>query len=196
MKLIVYGSFSCPYSFLASLRADRLTERGVADMEWRAVVHDPEVPQRGLPVSGQTAEMFDQELDQIRGLLRSGEQYPATRPALLPSTMLAVAAYSAMEGAHANRIRALLFGALWVRGLNIGDPAVLRELGCPVTSPAAAMERWRADWLSLEQPMVPMLVLPGGAVSRGLGALKRLADFSPDGSTARSAQRTIPDAGD
>ena len=39
MKLTVYGSFNCPYSFLASLRVERLCGLGVADVEWRAVVH-------------------------------------------------------------------------------------------------------------------------------------------------------------
>jgi hypothetical protein len=40
---------------------------------------------------------------------------------------------------------------------------------------------WRDTWHGLERPMVPMLVLPDGYVSRGLGALARLADFAGDG---------------
>lgn len=185
VKLIVYGSFSCPYSFLASLRASHLTDLGTADVEWRAVVHDTEVPPLGLPVSGPTTEMLDRELNQIRELVRSGELYPATRPALLPSTALAVAAYSALDGAQADRARAALFDALWVRGLNVGDPAVLGELGLRAVPPTATTERWRADWLGLDRPMVPMMVLPDGSVSRGLGTLKRLADLSQDASTSR-----------
>jgi hypothetical protein len=56
----------------------------------------------------------------------------------------------------------------------------MRELGCAVVSPTAAMERWRSEWLSSDRPMVPMLVLPGGAVFRVPGTLRRLADPSPD----------------
>ena len=184
MRLIVYGSFNCPYSFLASRRVDRLAALGAADVEWRAVVHDPGVPRTGLPVSGDLAEMLDRELDQIGGLLRSGESYPAKRPALQPNTTLAVAGYSATAGGDAARIRAVLFDAFWVKGLDIGDPAVLRELGCAAAPPTATMDRWSSDWLGLDRPMVPMVVLTDGTVSRGLGALKRLADLSPDG-TAR-----------
>jgi hypothetical protein len=56
-------------------------------------------------------------------------------------------------------------------------------------SPTAAMERWRSEWLSLDGPMVPMLVLPGGAVFRVLGTLRRLADPSPDDKTSRSPRQ-------
>lgn len=34
MKLVVYGSFNCPYSFLASRRVDRLIDLGAAEVEW------------------------------------------------------------------------------------------------------------------------------------------------------------------
>jgi hypothetical protein len=66
MKLTVYGSFNCPYSFLANLRVERLSSLGVADVEWPAVGHDPDVPPGGLPVVGELAGMFDRELDEIR----------------------------------------------------------------------------------------------------------------------------------
>lgn len=33
MELVVYGSFNCPYSFLASLRADRLVAAGYASLD-------------------------------------------------------------------------------------------------------------------------------------------------------------------
>jgi hypothetical protein len=46
MRLVVYGSFNCPYSLLASRRVDRLIDLGIADVEWRAVVHDPDIPLR------------------------------------------------------------------------------------------------------------------------------------------------------
>ena len=86
MKLVVYGSFNCPYSLLASRRADRLIELGIADVEWRAVVHEPDIALQGEPVVGEMAALFDRELEEIRGLLRSGETYEARPPTVQPNT--------------------------------------------------------------------------------------------------------------
>jgi 2-hydroxychromene-2-carboxylate isomerase len=41
MKFTVFGSFNCPYSFLASPRVERLSCLGVADVDWRAVCARP-----------------------------------------------------------------------------------------------------------------------------------------------------------
>jgi hypothetical protein len=185
MKLTVYGSFNCPYSFLASLRVERLCGLGVADVEWRAVVHDPGVPLGGLPVIGELAGMLDRELNEIRGLLPVGEPYPARRPRVQPNTTLAVAGYSAATGVGTSRLRVTLFDAFWVKGLDLGDARVLGELGCPAAPPEATMQWWRDEWLGLERPMVPMVVFPEGTACRGLGALKRLADLGADNGASR-----------
>lgn len=182
MHLVVYGSFNCPYSFLASRRARRLVEAGETSLEWRAVVHDTEVPAGGLPVTGELADMFDRELEEISGLLAPGEDYPARRPSVQPDTMAAVAAYAARSDAgrqeETDALRAALFEALWVDGRDIGDPDVLGRLGCPPATPGATMRRWQSQWESTERRVVPMMILEDGTLSRGLGALKRLADFA------------------
>ena len=126
MKLVVYGSFNCPYSLLASMREDHLGELGVADVEWRAVVHDPDVPIHGEPVLGELAALFDRELEEIRSLLRGEETFLATPPAVQPNTTLAVAGFPAMTGDNADRLRTRLFDAFWVRHLDIGDALLLR----------------------------------------------------------------------
>ena len=185
MKLVVYGSFTCPYSLLASMRVDRLGELGVADVEWRAVVHDPDVPMQGEPVLGELAALFDRELEEIRGLLRGEEAYEATPPAVQPNTTLAVAGFSATTGDDSDRLRARLFDALWVRHLDISDAHVLRGLECPVPPLSPAAEQWRSEWLGCDRPVVPMLVLPSGTVSRGMGALERLADFGLEGASTQ-----------
>ena len=39
-RVVVYGDFNCPWSYLASRRAAVLAEDGV-DVDWRAVEHEP-----------------------------------------------------------------------------------------------------------------------------------------------------------
>jgi hypothetical protein len=90
-----------------------------------------------------------------------------------------------MTGDGADRLRARLFDALWVRDLDIGDAIVLRGLDCPAPALTPTAEQWRSEWLGFDRPVVPMLVLTDGTVSRGLGALKRLADFAFGGTTTQ-----------
>lgn len=175
VSAVIFGSFNCPYSFLASLRADRLKSAGTAAFEWRAVVHDPDVPLEGKPVTGELAEMFDRELEEIRGLLAPGEPYPARRPAVQPNTTAAVAAFSSTPADGADPLRRALFNAFWVDGADIGDRSVLDHLGCPAAGPGPKMRAWQRDWSETDRAIVPMMLLPDGRVSRGLGALARLA---------------------
>jgi 2-hydroxychromene-2-carboxylate isomerase len=49
--LVIYGDFNCPYSYLASQRADLLCRSGHAAVDWRAVEHDP-----GLTVTGNLSD--------------------------------------------------------------------------------------------------------------------------------------------
>lgn len=58
MAVIIYGDFNCPYSYLASQRADLLSRMDIAKVEWRAVEHD-----RGLPVTGKRARARSCRLD-------------------------------------------------------------------------------------------------------------------------------------
>jgi hypothetical protein len=59
---------------------------------------------------------------------------------------------------------------------------LVADLAGQTSDPAVPLVTlWRDTWYGLERPMVPMLVLPDGYVSRGLGALARLADFAGDG---------------
>ena len=141
-------------------------------MEWRAVVHDTDVPPEGLAVSGELAETFDRKLVEIRDLLRVGESYPATRPTVQPNTTLAVAGYSTVTGVDADRLRAAVFDALWIKGLDIGDASVLGELGCPTGPPSVTMQWWHDQWLGFDRPMVPIVVFPEGIGVKRLRCLE------------------------
>ena len=179
MNLVVYGDFNCPYSCLASLRADALRSAGRAEIEWRAVEHDPSLPVPSRPARGDVAEMFDRELAEIKGLLRPGERFPIERPPVQPNSRAAIEAFAGAPDGPADDLRRRLFAALWFEGRDIADPAVLTALlGDVQLAPDRRSADWQAQWSAFDRRLVPMLVLPDGYVSRGLGALERLADLA------------------
>ena len=127
MTVIIYGDFNCPYSYLASQRADRLRGAGVA-VDWRAVEHDRGLPAGGLP-SGSDRASWSRELTEVASLALPGEQVPAEPPALISNTGAAVAAYAeAVSDGVADELRGSLFGAIWARGLNLSSPHDVRRL--------------------------------------------------------------------
>lgn len=176
--LVVYGDFNCPYSCLASFRVDALLSRGLMEVEWRAVEHDPAIPAPSRPVEEPLAGMLQREVDEVLGLVRPGERLPLAVPPIQPNTARAVAAFAAVDNAGRHAVRRKFFEALWFGGRDIGDPSVVREIvdEDPATLSTLAAS-WRSSWSELDRRLVPMLVLTDGTVSRGLGALKRLADF-------------------
>jgi hypothetical protein len=134
MKVIVYGDFNCPYSYLASQRADLLDRAGVA-VDWRAVEHD-----RGLPVTGSRSDSdrdaWDRELAEVASLAQPGEQVPAGPPVLTSNTQAAVAAYAeAVSDGVADELRRRLFRAIWVQGLHLSSAYEVRHPITAVTWP-------------------------------------------------------------
>jgi predicted DsbA family dithiol-disulfide isomerase len=175
MHLVVYGDFNCPYSCLASVRVDGLVASGVAEVAWRAVEHDPAIATPSAAVVGELATMLDREVAEVRDLLAPHEELPIRTPPVQPNTHAAVAGYATADAEDAPALRRRLFGALWFDGRDIGDGPTLRDLGVDPDREADRLATWRDEWLSIDRRMVPMLVLPDGYVSRGLGALDRLA---------------------
>lgn len=174
IELIAYGDFNCPFSALASARLGELERRGVASGEWRAVEHDTRIPPAGLDVSGDLAGMLTSELDRIRDLLAPGEPDRLRLPVRQVSTALATRRYAGTPAGSRPAVRQGVFDAHWQRGGGIDDPAALDGLGAGRADPDLAGQ-WRAAWQAATEPIVPVLVLADGYVSRGLGALARLA---------------------
>lgn len=202
VSFVVYADFNCPWSYLASRRVDALVAAGV-EVDWRAVEHDP-----GLPVTGRRLDQdghiaVKEELAAVAELLLPGEELPWALPDLVPNTEAAVAGYAEAYGTPvADDVRRLLFGAYWVDGVDIGDPAKLRtrlagpilraqstadplrETGFAVSTSRAPMttsawrriRAWRDEWTRLGTGIVPTLVETGRAPLTGASALHRLAD--------------------
>ena len=177
IELIVYGDFNCPFSALASIRAGNLERRGRARVDWRAVEHAPEIPTTGNEVIGDLRSELQRELDQIRDLLTTEESDRLALPTVQSNTEQATAAYAAAPKSDRPILRARLFAAYWHEGADLADTTTLARLGGPRTNESTAV-RWRLEWLALTKPIVPVMLMPDGYVSRGFGALARLAQLS------------------
>jgi 2-hydroxychromene-2-carboxylate isomerase len=173
--LTIYGDFNCPFSALASVRADVLIAAGGYEVEWRAVQHDTAIPIAGEPVGGDTFSELNAEVAKIRELSADDVHLGLTVPPIRSNTAAASAAFAA-AGEEADQLRRVLFAAVWADGCNVGDPAQLDRLGAADRDDAVA-GRWQAEFEALPKPITPSLVLPDLYVSRGLGALARLADL-------------------
>jgi 2-hydroxychromene-2-carboxylate isomerase len=152
MNVIVYGDFNCPYSYLASQRADLLSRAGVA-VDWRAVEHD-----RGLPVTGSRSDSdqaaWDRELADVASLALPGEHVPARPPVLISNTKAAVAAYAeAVSDGVADELRRRLFRAIWAQGLHLSSAYEVRRLITAVMWPQEDITD------RLASPDIPSLLL-------------------------------------
>jgi hypothetical protein len=174
-RLTIYGDFNCPFSALASVRADVLLASGAHAIDWRAVQHDTAIPITGEAVEGDTAAVLAAEVATIADLSEQDERLQLVVPPVRSNTAAACAAFAA-AGKDADRLRARLFAAVWAEGRNLSDAADLDRLGAVGRDDIAA-RRWQDEFEALPQPITPTLVLPDGYVSRGLGALARLAEF-------------------
>ena len=193
LELIVYGDFNCPFSALASARVGYLERHELVDVDWRAVEHAPDISGQGRDLIGDQRDELSDELDQIRSLLTDGEADPLTLPAIQSNTRRATLAYAATPAVDRPRLREHLFGAYWASGANLGDPETLMRLGA-INEDEPTAARWRDEWLALPRPIVPVMVLPDGYVSRGLGALARLAELVTNRALGEMPDMTVSEA--
>lgn len=135
-RLTIYGDFNCPYSYLASLRVNDLLDRGLVEVEWRAVEHDRRLSMMGTPTGPQLAE-WQQEIGEVAGLALDGEQPPSSVPSLLSNTKAAVSAYAeAVTDGLERTMRDQLFDAIWVKDLNISSANEVRRIVTDLMYPA------------------------------------------------------------
>ncbi len=160
MDVVIYGDFNCPYSYLASQRADRLTSDRAARIDWRAVEHD-----RGLPLAGIASAAagvaWDDELAEIRELARPGELVPQAPPPVTSNTAAAVAAYAEVvaDGAQ-DEVRRRLFAAIWADGENVSSAYAVRRLVTGVLWAAAPLDQ------RLASPELPGILDQDGDLTR------------------------------
>lgn len=202
--IVIYGDFNCPYSYLASLRADRFITAGVA-VEWRAVEHAPSLPVVGQRLDDAGQREVSEELGSVRQLLTPEEEFAAATPSMLPNTAAANAGYAeAVGGGVGDDVRRLLFDAYWRRGTDVGSVDVLRAMLAepirrghssafplresgfavstnrgPITTTAFhRLTTWHHEWVELSTSTTPTVVVDGESYV-GVEGLKWLADHQP-----------------
>ena len=174
-RLTIYGDFNCPFSALASVRADVLLAADAYEIDWRAVQHDTAIPTAGEPVEGDTAAGLADEVATIVELSDHDVRLHLVVPPVRSNTAAACAAFAA-AGDDADRLRSRLFAAVWAEGRNLGDPAELDRLGAVGRDDVTA-RRWQDEFEAL-----PAVTRPGAAgryISRGLGASPASPSSSP-----------------
>ena len=198
-RIVLYGDFNCPWSYLASRRAAVLAGDGV-EVDWRAVEHEPWRPRR-FSVSSVRFACTREEMDRVLARLLPDEQLPYALAGFLPYTQASVSAYAeAYAAGVASQVRHLLFEAFWSHGLDLGDANVLRTLvwdavrsgestsevlsdwgyavdvnGGPVTTSAWRLVRaWQAEWRDTGKEVVPVLLVGDAEPLFGVDAVEWL----------------------
>ena len=121
VRLTIYGDFNCPFSALASVRADVLLATGDAyEIDWRAVQHDTAIPHAGEAVDGDTAVGLADEVAAIADLSDHDVRLHLVVPPVRSNTAAACAALAA-AGDDVDLLRRRLFAAVWAEGRNLGD---------------------------------------------------------------------------
>jgi 2-hydroxychromene-2-carboxylate isomerase len=133
MRVVIYGGFSCPYSYLASVRVDRLAASEALEVDWRAV-ESGRPPVTGSPAADRRDDL-DRELTQARELALPGEVLPR-RPVGLVNGEAAVAAHaeSVSDGVQ-EEFRRRLFAAIWIEVRPMTSVTDVRRLIAEVMCP-------------------------------------------------------------
>lgn len=197
-RLVLYGDFNCPWSYLASRRAALLAADGV-EVDWRAVEHDGahRRPLTQVPAVPVRLGRLLEEMRQVLALLLPGEALPYALAGFVPYTGAAVAGYAeAYRIGAAAPVRELLFEALWLHAFDLDDPSVVHTLiidtvrgGTATTEPLATWEyrdegvapesaseagrlidAWASEWSEGGNEIVPTLDV-GGRLFRGVHAV-------------------------
>lgn len=181
----LFADLNCPYSHALTVRllALGLLER----CEWRGVQHDPSLP---LPPRQGDRRVMRALEDDVEAVRMRAPEVEMMAPPFKPNTRRAIAAVAAVHRQHgprASEFQRALAAALWVRGEDISDGAVINSAaawaGVPgwvdLDGPAGhrLADEWDMDWVSRRLGGVPRLVRPDGHVLWGLSSAAEIADF-------------------
>jgi hypothetical protein len=135
MEIIIYADFSCPYSYLASLRADQLLWSGAAEIDWRAVTDRGGPPPDDGRNYRDERDDRDRELAAVAALARPGEQGPHRLAGPVNEAATAAAYAEAVSDGVQHRLRRRLFDAIWTEARRVSTVYDVRHLIADVMCP-------------------------------------------------------------
>lgn len=182
---LLFADLNCPFSFALT---ERLFALGLDErVEWRGVQHDPSLPVPARLGDRRVLRALEDDVDAVRA---QSPELALIVPPVKPNSRRAIAAVAAVHRQHAERARRFRRGlgaALWQRGEDISDGAVINAVaawaGVPgwvdLDGPAGIRlaDDWDMDWMTRRLGGVPRLVRPDGRVLWGLAANNELVDF-------------------
>lgn len=202
-SVVIYGDFNCPFSALANARASRLAAAGRLKVDWYCVEHDTTIGPNETPLTADQAAAFRAELDQIANILTPDEPDRFRVPSRRLNTRDLNRIYATTRQAHRAALRTALFDAYWVHDRDLTSDRVIDETIDTINSGSSirhdllsddeakrTVTTWQHQWTELPNPIVPTMIIDHGYISRGLGALARLASGSV---SAPSPRRTASD---
>jgi predicted DsbA family dithiol-disulfide isomerase len=200
-SVVIYGDFNCPFSALANARANRLAAVGRLKVDWCTVEHDTKIGPHETPLTSEQAAALRAELDQIAEILTPDEPDRFRVPSRRLNTRDLNLIYAATPHAHRAALRTAFFDAYWVHDRDLTSDCVIDEIVDTIVRSSRhddvsddqakrSIATWQRQWAELPRPIVPTMILDHAYVSRGLGALARLASGSV---SAPSPRRTAGD---
>jgi 2-hydroxychromene-2-carboxylate isomerase len=197
----VYGDFNCPWSYLASRRAARMAVHGI-EVDWRAVEHDPRAAET-LSKGSERLNGVRADMEKVAEVLLPGEQLPYSLAGFVPNTGAAIDEYAtAYNLGEAERVRQVLFEALWLHSVDLDDVRVVHTIvgdaimqggassgesslkrndhtngvvARSTTSTALGLRRmWVSEWRNTGRETVPVIVVEGADPIFGIDAVEWL----------------------
>lgn len=185
-RLRLYGDFNCPWSYLASRRAELLAGAGF-EVDWRAVEHEPDGDPRDDEVRRERVATVQQAMERINGMLLPGELLPYSLAGFVPNTGAALAAYA--DACSANRpaaARHTLFEAFWCHSVDLDNTELVRTVvtdlvddgsaGSADESAGRLVDEWRSEWRELDDEVIPVVIVDDAEPRFGVDAVSWLGE--------------------
>ncbi len=132
LKVTVFSDYICPFCYIGDARLNRLRDDYDLKVNWCFLEIHPETPAEGEPVTSldYSSEQWRRMMDTL-AVMATEEGLPLGDHEFTTNSRSALLLAEAAKPAGAAvfyRLHAAIFEAFFVRGENIGDRALLREL--------------------------------------------------------------------